>query len=178
VFCHVPAFENVTLMEERNMTQRLNVAAVDPRVLKPLYEAEAYVAKSSLEPALRHLVTLRASQINGCAFCIAMHNRELAEIGEAGDRVWGLPAWREASWYSDRERAALEWTEALTLVANGHPSDELYARVNRHFDEREMVALTLAVTMINTWNRFSIGFGMPPEAAEAVLAQSRSLVAS
>ena len=159
------------------MTLRLNVATVDPRVLKPLYEAGAYVAHSSLESALQHLVTLRASQINNCAFCIAMHNRELAEIGEAGDRVWGLSAWREASWYSDRERAALEWTEALTLVANGHPSDELYARVNEHFDEREMVALTLAITMINTWNRFSIGFGMPPEAAEGVLAQLRTPVA-
>lgn len=160
------------------MTQRLDYATVDPRALTPLYEAGAYVAKSTLEPAIQHFVTLRASQINGCAFCIAMHNRELAEIGEAGDRVWGLPAWREASWYSDRERAALEWTEALTLVANGHPSDELYARVSRQFDQREMVALTLAVTTINTWNRFSIGFKMPPEAAGATLAQLRAAVAS
>jgi AhpD family alkylhydroperoxidase len=160
------------------MTQRLDFSTVDPRALKPLYEAGAYLAQSTLEPAIQHFVTLRASQINGCAFCIAMHNRELAEIGEAGDRVWGLPAWREASWYSDRERAALEWTEALTLVANGHPSDALYERVSRHFDQREMVALTLAVTLINTWNRFSIGFGMPPEAAEAVLAQLRVPVAS
>lgn len=160
------------------MTQRLDFAHVDPRMLKPLYEAAAYVGKSTLEPAIQHFVTLRASQINGCAFCIAMHNRELAEIGEAGDRVWGLPAWREASWYSERERAALEWTEALTLVANGHPSDELYARVSRQFDQSEMVALTLAVTVINTWNRFSIGFSMPPEAAGATLAQVRATVAS
>ena len=160
------------------MTQRLNVATADPAALRPLYEAAAYLAKSTLEPALQHFVTLRASQINGCAFCIAMHNRELAEIGEAGDRVWGLSAWREASWYSERERAALEWTEALTLVANGHPTDELYARVSRQFNQREMVALTLAIAMINTWNRFSIGFGMPPEAAEGVLAQLRAPVAS
>jgi AhpD family alkylhydroperoxidase len=90
------------------MTQRLDYSTVDPLALKPLYEAGVYLAKSTLEPAIQHFVTLRASQINGCAFCIAMHNRELAEIGETGDRVWGLPAWREASWYSDRERAALE----------------------------------------------------------------------
>jgi AhpD family alkylhydroperoxidase len=153
------------------MTQRLNYSTVDPRALKPLYDIQAYLAKSSLEPAIRYFVTLRASQINGCAFCIALHNRELAEIGETGDRVWGLPAWREASWYSERERAALEWTEALTLVANGHPSDELYAQVSRQFNEREMVALSLLISVINTWNRFSIGFGTPPETADAVLAQ-------
>jgi AhpD family alkylhydroperoxidase len=153
------------------MTKQLEYSTILPEVMKPLFAANAIVERSSLEPALRIWVALRASQINGCAFCIAMHCREAVALGEDGDRMWGLPAWREASWYSDRERAALEWTEALTRVADGPPSDELYARVREQFDDGEVVALTLAVNLINVWNRFNVAFHTAPETVEAVLAQ-------
>ena len=153
------------------MTKRLDYATILPEAIKPLFAANAVVEHSGLEPALRIWVALRASQINGCAFCIAMHSREAVELGENGDRLWGLPAWREASWYSDRERAALAWTEALTRVSAGPPSDELYARVREQFDDRQLVALTLAVNAINDWNRFNVAFHTPPETADAVMAQ-------
>ena len=160
------------------MTRRLDYTSAAPEAVRPLFEAGRYLAGTGLEPALRVLVDLRASQINGCAFCLAMHSREAAELGESGDRLSGLPAWREAPWYSDRERAALEWTEALTLVADQEVSDELYTRVRAQFDERELVALTLAINVINAWNRFAIAFRTPPESADAVLKRLRPHVAT
>jgi len=152
-------------------TPRLDYSTTLPEAIKPLFDANAVLERSGLEPILRVWVELRASQINGCAMCIAMHSREAVALGESGDRIWGLPAWREASWYSPRERAALEWTEALTRVADGGISDELYARVHEQFDDREMVALTLAVNVINSWNRFNIAFRIPPDNADAVVAR-------
>ena len=113
---------------------------------------------SKLEPALFELVKIRASQLNGCAYCIDMHTKDARRAGETEQRIYGLNAWRETPFFSDRERAALEWTEALTRLADSHVSDDLFDRVRRQFDEAELVALTFAVIVINGWNRLSISF--------------------
>ena len=150
---------------------RLEYNGIAPEALRSLYAAEQYLASSPLEPALRHLVKLRASQINGCAFCIALHVIEAEHDGEESKRLHGLVAWREAPWYSARERAALAWTEALTLVADGHVPDDVYAAASGVFSEHELVDLTLAITTINAWNRFAIAFRTPPDFAPALFAQ-------
>lgn len=142
--------------------------SVAPEVVRPLYDAAKLLAQSGLEHNLLVLVELRASQLNRCAFCLALHMREGQALGESSDRLCGLPAWREAPWYSARERAALEWTEALTLVADEYPSGDLLARMKEHFSEREIVYLTLAVNSINSWNRLNVAFGTSPERADAV----------
>ena len=111
-----------------------------------------------LEPSLLELVRMRASQINGCAYCIDMHTKDARLAGETEQRIYGLSAWRETPFYTDRERAALEWTEAVTRVGDTHVPDELYARVAAQFDETEMVTLTMAVVVINSWNRLAISF--------------------
>ena len=114
-----------------------------------------------LEPSLFELVKIRASQINGCAYCIDMHTKEARRAGETEQRIYALNAWRETPFFSARERAALEWTEAVTRVADTHVPDELYQRVAAHFEEAELVALTLGVSVINTWNRLSVSFRPP-----------------
>jgi len=116
---------------------------------------------SKLEPALFELVKIRASQLNGCAYCIDMHTKDARRAGETEQRIYALNAWRETPFFSDRERAALEWTETLTRLADSHVSDELFERVRRQFDEAELVALTFAVIVINGWNRLSISFRPP-----------------
>ncbi|HEV2278064.1 MAG TPA: carboxymuconolactone decarboxylase family protein [Acidobacteriaceae bacterium] len=152
------------------MTQRLKYASASPEALRPLYEASRYLrSKTTLEPTLLHLVDLRASQMNGCAFCIAMHWREAKEAGLSDDQLHGLLAWREAGWYSERESAALAWTEALTDVAHTHAPDDVYNEARSQFSERELVDLTLAISTINSWNRFAIGFRTPPESAAGVI---------
>lgn len=157
------------------MTQRLAYASAAPEALRPLYEATRYLRSSTtLEPTLLHLVFLRVSQVNGCAFCLAMHWREAEEDGVNGDRLHGLVAWREASWYSERERAALAWAEALTEIARTHAPDEVYDEVRSAFSEKEVVDLTLAVSTINSWNRFAIGFRTPPESAAEVIASLKA----
>jgi AhpD family alkylhydroperoxidase len=117
---------------------------------------ERALAQSSIEPALRELVKLRASQINGCAFCIDMHWKDARAGGETEQRLYGLDAWEESPYYSARERAALAWCEALTRVAEGHVPDEVYEEVRPHFSDRELADLTLAVVAINSWNRIAI----------------------
>jgi AhpD family alkylhydroperoxidase len=107
---------------------------------------------------LIHLVKTRASQINGCAFCIHMHTRDARALGESEERLYLLDAWRESPLYSDRERAALAWTEAVTLVSETHVPDDVYAELRRHFSEEEVVKLTVLVATINAWNRISISF--------------------
>lgn len=149
--------------------QRLAYSTVAPGALASLYAARKYLHGTSLGLGLLHLVDLRASQMNGCAFCINMHTIEARDAGEREERLHGLLAWREAGWYSDRERAALLWTEALTAIADGHAPDEVYGVVSQQFSEKELVDLTLAVTTINAWNRFSIAFRTPPESAPAVV---------
>jgi AhpD family alkylhydroperoxidase len=149
------------------MATTIDFMKIAPEASKPLFEMEKLLQASGLDPKLRTLIQLRASQINGCAFCLALHHREAEALGENNDRIVGLSAWREASWYSPRERAALEWTEVLTRVADRHPDDDLIALMREQFTEREVVYVTLAVMQINSWNRLSIAFRNSPDTAEA-----------
>ena len=145
------------------MQPRLNYYNVSEGVRKALLQMEAFVNNhSGFDEVLLELVRLRSSQINGCAYCVDMHSKNLRATGEDNTRLDGLVAWRETPFYSDRERAALEWAEAVTLVAVDHVPDEVFARVRPHFSDEELVNLTLAVTMINTWNRFSVAFRAVP----------------
>ena len=118
-------------------------------------------ATARLDPSLFELVKIRASQVNGCAYCIDMHTKDARQRGETEQRIYALNAWRETPFFSDRERAALEYTEALTLVADSHVPDELYQRVSAQFNEAELVALTFGIVVINSWNRLSIAFHPP-----------------
>lgn len=144
------------------MSARLNYSKANPAVFRAMYQLEQTVKNSGLEPSLLELVKLRASQINQCAFCIDMHTKDARAAGETEQRLYLLSAWREAPFYSERERAALEWTESLTLIANNQVPDEIYERVAPHFTEDELVNLTLAVVAINGWNRFAISFRSEP----------------
>ena len=124
---------------------------------RALFQLSA-AASQGMDKRLFTLVEIRASQINGCAYCIDMHTKEARASGETEQRIYALSAWRETPFFTARERAALEWTEAVTLVSETHVPDEVYARVAQHFDEAEMVALTFAVVVINSWNRLSVSF--------------------
>jgi AhpD family alkylhydroperoxidase len=118
-------------------------------------------AAARLEPRLFELVKIRASQINGCAYCLDMHTKDARHAGETEQRIYALNGWRETPFFTDRERAALEWTEAVTRLGDSHVPDDLYERVARQFDEAELVALTFGVIVINSWNRLSISFQPP-----------------
>jgi AhpD family alkylhydroperoxidase len=139
---------------------------IDPRVAPGVYQAmlglETYLHQCGLEIPLLHLVKLRASQINGCAYCIDMHWKDARAIGETEQRLYGLDAWRESPYYTDRERAALSWTEAVTRVADTHVPDEVYEEVRPYFTEKELADLTLAVATINAWNRLAIASRTEP----------------
>ena len=139
------------------MKARFDYARAAPVAYHAMLGLEKYLHGCGLEAALLHLVKLRASQINGCAFCLDMHSKDLRAIGESEQRLYTLEAWRECPWYSERERAALAWTEALTLVADTHAPDEIHEQVRAQFDEKELSDLTLAIAAINAWNRLSIG---------------------
>lgn len=149
------------------MQSRIDYNNVAPEALKVMYGLEAYVRRSGLEPSLLELIKLRASQINGCAFCIDMHTKDARARGESEQRLYLLDAWREAPFYTERERAALEWTEAVTLITNGHVPDSLYERVREQFSEQELVNLTMAVVAINGWNRLAISFRAVPGSYQA-----------
>jgi AhpD family alkylhydroperoxidase len=123
---------------------------------------DQYLGQCGLDESLVNLVRLRASQINGCAYCIDMHWKDLRAVNETEQRLYSLDAWRECSYYSDRERSALAWTEAVTLITNGHVTDAIYEEVLRHFSEKELSDLTLAVATINAWNRLSISARLVP----------------
>ncbi|HEY4135308.1 MAG TPA: carboxymuconolactone decarboxylase family protein [Alphaproteobacteria bacterium] len=140
------------------MTPRMNYYAAAPKVLKAMMELTKIPAESGLEHSLLELVKMRASQINGCAFCIHMHSRDAIAAGETAERLMLLDAWQESPLFTDRERAALAWTEALTLVSQTHAPDADFEAVKAQFSDEEIVNLTLAITTINAWNRFSIGF--------------------
>jgi AhpD family alkylhydroperoxidase len=144
------------------MEARIDYTKASPNALKAMYGLQAAVNASGLEPSLQELIKLRVSQINGCAFCIDMHFREATAKGEKPERLYLLDAWRESPVYTDRERAALAWAEAVTLVSQTHVPDDVFQEARAHFDENELVNLTLAVVAINGWNRFSIGFRVPP----------------
>lgn len=141
-----------------------------------MYGLERYLRQCSVEQPLLHLIKLRVSQINGCAFCIDMHWKDLRALGESEQRLYGLDAWEESPYYTERERAALEWAGAVTKLHEGHVSDEVYDQVRKHFSEKELADLTLAVATINTWNRLAIagrsvpGLYQPPKPHEAKIA--------
>src|SRR3954447_2436107 len=143
------------------MQARIDYTKASPAALKAMYGLQAAVNAGGLEPSLQELIKLRVSQVNGCAFCIDMHFREARAKGEREERLYLLDAWREAPVYTDRERAALAWAEAVTLVSRTHVPDDVFRQAREHFDEAELVNLTLAVVAINGWNRFAIGFRVP-----------------
>ena len=144
------------------MKPRLNYGAVAPGVYDAMDSLDVYLAASGLDERLLHFVRLRASQINGCAYCIDMHWKDLRALGETEQRLYGLDAWEESPYYTDKERAAFTWTEAVTLIANGRVPDALFERIRSHFTERELSDLTLAIATINAWNRLSIAARLTP----------------
>jgi len=144
------------------MDERINYGKVAPEGIRALSGLEAYVRSSGFEPGLLDLVKTRASQLNGCAYCIDMHTKDARAGGETEQRLYGLSAWRETPFYTDRERAALAWTDAVTLVSHGPVPDALYQEARRHFSEKELVDLTLALIATNAWNRLSISFRTVP----------------
>ncbi|MGF6598782.1 AhpD family alkylhydroperoxidase [Paraburkholderia sp. GAS448] len=144
------------------MQSRLDFYKANPNAIKALLALEERIAKSSLEKSLTELVRLRASQINGCAFCVDMHTTDARKGGETERRLATVVVWRETPFFTDRERAALEWTEAVTLVSHGHVPDAVWEAVEPHFSEEELVDLTLLVNAINSWNRFAIAFRKMP----------------
>ncbi len=145
------------------MSARLDARRIAPEGYRALGSLQAYVNRSGLEPALLELVKIRASQINGCAFCLAMHYRDACALGERPERLDLLPAWEEAPVYTARERAALAWTEAVTRIADGPVHDAVYATARQEFSEKELVDLTYAVVAINSWNRINVAFRTPPD---------------
>ncbi len=144
------------------MQARIEYAAVAPGAMEAMGGLERYVRHSGLEPALLELVKLRASQINGCAYCIDLHTKDARARGESEQRLYALSAWHETPFYSERERAALAWTEAVTQIADNHVPDDVYELARARFSEQELVNLTLAVIAINGWNRLAISFRTVP----------------
>jgi AhpD family alkylhydroperoxidase len=130
--------------------------------MKAMFSLGAYLAKGSIEKPLLDLVYFRVSQINGCAYCLDMHSKDLRFEGESEQRLYLLEAWRESPFYSDRERAALAWAEAVTRITEGHVPDEVFEEVRSHFSEQELIDLTMAVITINGWNRINIAFRTAP----------------
>jgi AhpD family alkylhydroperoxidase len=136
---------------------------IDPEAYRAMHGVEQYVAQRFQQKRLLlELVKTRASQINGCAYCIDMHTKDARAHGETEQRLYALSAWRESPFYSGRERSALAWTEALTLISEGHAPDSVYEEARRHFSEEELVALSMAIVSINGWNRLAIGFRTVP----------------
>lgn len=144
------------------MQPRLNVSRISPDGNNAMYGLEAYVHKSGLEPSLLELVKTRASQINGCGYCLDMHTRDARAQGETEQRLYTLSAWRETPFFTGRERAALAWTEAVTNVAQTGVPDDVYEAAAGYFAEKELVDLTLAIVAINGWNRMAIAFRKVP----------------
>ena len=140
------------------MHPRIDHRKVSPKAIEAMFGLERYAEQSVLPKDLLDLVRLRVSQMNGCAYCIDMHTKDLRAAGESEQRLYLLDAWRESPLYSERERAALAWTEAITLIHETHAPDEVYEEVRRHFSEQELVDLTLAIATINVWNRMAISF--------------------
>lgn len=140
------------------MAQRINYGTATPEGVKALGGLEAYVHASGLDPKLLHLLRTRVSQINGCAYCLDMHTKDARAIGETEQRLYTVSAWRETPFFSDQERAALAWTEAVTLISHGPISDDLYAEARSYFSEKQLVDLTMAIIAINGWNRLAVSF--------------------
>ena len=144
------------------MEPRINITSVSPGPLKAMLGLESYLHQSGLDKKLLDLINLRVSQINGCAYCLDMHWKDLRAAGETEQRLYGLDAWRESPYYTDRERAALAWAEAVTLVREGHVPDDVFEEAHGHFNDQELADLSLAVVAINGWNRLNIAFRTEP----------------
>jgi len=144
------------------MTERLNYAHAFPEGVHAVLNLERTIRSSGLVASLLELVKIRASQLNGCAYCLDMHTKDARAAGETEQRIYALSAWRETPFFTPRERVALAWTEAITNIQQGHASEEDYVEVRSQFDEAEVVKLTLAITQINTWNRIAIAFRAEP----------------
>lgn len=147
---------------EKVMEERVDYSIIASEGVENLRKLEAYIKSTGLEPDLLELVKLRASQINGCAYCIDMHTKDARSRGESEQRLYGVNAWRETPFYSERERAALAWAEAVTKISEGPVPDDVYDQVTKHFTEKEWVDLTLTVIAINSWNRLAVSFRTPP----------------
>jgi len=144
------------------MEQRLDYLTATPNVVRAMLGLHKPLSQSGLEKGLLDLVYFRVSQINGCAYCLDMHSKDLRAHGETEQRLYMLDAWRETPFFTEKERAALSWTESLTNIQAGHAPDEVYDELSRNFSEEERVNLTLAITTINAWNRIAIGFRLVP----------------
>ena len=140
------------------MEARLVPYKLAPKIMQAMVEAEKAVSEAGLEYSLYELVRIRASQINGCAYCIHMHTRDARKAGETEERLYLVAAWRESPLFTPRERAALAWTEALTLIAQTRAPDEDYEALKAHFTDEEIAKLSMAINMINLWNRVAVGF--------------------
>ncbi len=144
------------------MEPRIDILKLPRTFLEPLFGFGKYLSQSGLDESLINLVNLRASQINGCAYCIDMHWKDLRAAGEHEQRLYGLDAWQESPYYTDRERAALAWTEAITKLGEAHVPDDVYALASKSFTEKALADLTLAVIAINSWNRLNIALRTVP----------------
>ncbi|MEO5500930.1 MAG: carboxymuconolactone decarboxylase family protein [Ginsengibacter sp.] len=149
------------------MEQRLNYSKVSPDALRAMMELEKNVMASTIERPLYELLKIRASQINHCAYCLDMHTKDARKAGETEQRIYALSAWRETPFFTERERAALTWTEAVTVISQNDIPDSLYDSVHKQFNEKEMVDLTMAIIAINGWNRLAISFRTVPGSYEA-----------
>jgi AhpD family alkylhydroperoxidase len=143
------------------MEQRIDYVTVAPEGFRAMLMLERYVRDSGLESSLVHLAKLRASQINGCAYCVDMHTREAREDGESEQRLHAVAVWREAPFFTERERVALAWTEGLTRISENGAPDDLYDHAREHLSEKELTDLTMAIVAINGWNRLAVGFRTP-----------------
>lgn len=144
------------------MEPRIDYKNASPEAYRAMAQLEAVVRHSGLDPQLLELIKIRASQMNGCAFCIDMHTKDARSKGETEQRIYALDAWRETPFFTEKERSVLAWTEALTNIQQGHAPDAVYHELRAHFNENEQVNLTLAITTINAWNRIAIGFRLVP----------------
>ena len=144
------------------MKARLNYAKAAPGVYDAMDAADQYLATGSIDEYLLNLVRLRVSQINGCAYCIDMHFKDLRALGEGEQRLYSLDAWRECPYYTERERAALAWAEAVTVITDGHAPERLFEEARSHFSEQELCDLTMAIATVNAWNRLSISARLVP----------------
>ena len=140
------------------METRIKSSEKTAGAMKAMFAVAGYVAKSSIETNLQHLIEFRVSQINGCAYCLDMHSKDLRAAGESEQRLYMISAWRESPVYTDRERAALAWAEAVTVLDDGHVPEEVYQEAREHFSEQELIDLTMCVVSINSWNRLNIAF--------------------
>lgn len=154
------------------MSRRLNYPKLSPQVFRAMLDLESRLAESSVPARLVHLVKLRASVINACAYCIDLHWKDLRALGESEPRLYGLAAWQHSSLYTDAERAALAWTDALTRIDRTGAPDEDYQRLREHFDDRAIADLTWAISIVNAWNRLSVGLRTPAGSYVSHLAPS------